>query len=284
MTTDDKQTPDPTTPALLSASRLAKARAAANAFDDAHAGSSEEQDAAYDAAQFVGPLLRHLAALTAPAVPDGGRLPDLEPQHTPPAERTEGEVWRGRVKVDDDWAHVAVVTADGSTSPVFYWHGQWRGVAKRFGNEVMAAWALAQLAAGRSEGEAERAQMASNLAGATRAAKVNGEELIKACDEIADRDAEIARLTAERDALAAELAEARDEAEKNRRAVVKVAQAGTIDTAAARRDGAREERARWQDICADLAANPEHERTAMIAVGRARLDETRRARGEGQGS
>jgi hypothetical protein len=266
MTTDDKQIPDPTTPALLSAARLDEIR----------------ERSRHGSLPHVAELLAHLAALTAPAVPDGGRLPDLEPQHTPPAERTEGEVWRGRVKVDDDWAHVAVVTADGSTSPVFYWHGQWRGVAKRFGNEVMAAWALAQLAAGRSEGEAERAQMASNLAGATRAAKVNGEELIKACDEIADRDAEIARLTAERDALAAELAAARTRIEQGIVGVAIMKEAHAEALAAARRDGAREEREAIRDkVDHDARFGADSARGPMLAIVDW-LDS--RARGEGQGS
>lgn len=88
-----------------------------------------------------------------------GELPALEPQHTPTEDRFDGEVWRGRVLVDDDWVHVGVEMANGFAQPLFFAYGKWRRTAHEFGYKVMAAWALAQRAAGRSEGEAERAAL-----------------------------------------------------------------------------------------------------------------------------
>lgn len=60
------------------------------------------------------------ASIVTPTPVDVEALPVLEPQHTPPTDRFDGEVWRGRVKVDDDWAHVAVGTVNGATAPMSF--------------------------------------------------------------------------------------------------------------------------------------------------------------------
>jgi hypothetical protein len=257
MTTDDK-TPDPT-PALLSAARLADARLILATYEDAPAGILAD-DAAHDCARMLGPVLRHLDALTPHAPVDGEALPALEPQHTPTADRFDGEVWRGRVKVDDDWAHVAVRAADGATAPMFYWHGKWRLVAEVFGYEVMAAWALAQRAAGRSEGEAERAALmarANEIPGLTAALDETRFELAVALGkepektrafveidrlhaDLFKRDATIARLTAELVAARAAHGEA---IERNESLEIHLANAREligVAKVAARLDGARE--------------------------------------------
>lgn len=120
-------------------------------------------------------------------------------------------------------------------------------------------------AAGRSEGEAERAEAAklalfvnaalSDECAALRAIaadpKAHAAEAV--AREKALHDLEVEGLAAEIARLTAELAEARVEAEENRRAVVKVAQAGTLDVRAARLDGALEER----EACALIAEEEE---------------------------
>jgi hypothetical protein len=124
-------------------------------------------------------------------------------------------------------------------------------------------------AAGRSEGEAERARL---IAQWEEERGLRCDDANKASDRSMAQCEEIARLTAE---LAAERARIDRIHGEHRAEIGRWIKAAD----AARAEGAREERERWQTICASLASEPEHERTAMIIVGRAEIDAAKRARG-----
>ena len=127
---------DDTKPAVLSAARLAL-----DAFEAAPTGSTIQDDAAYDAARALGPVLAHLDALTAGEVP-------------------------ASLYGDLNWA----AKSDGEARS----------------REMVAAAYVRGRAAGRSEGEAERAQMADDLALVTRRCEEFSRETTKARGELSE--------------------------------------------------------------------------------------------------
>ena len=191
---------DPT-PALLPPARLAEIRAQINL---SHPINDTGPNADARA------LLAHIDALQAPAVEDGGEaLPDAEPKHTPTNDRFDGEVWRGRLLVDDESIYVAVALVDGRTVPMFYAYGTWRDPAPGFGYKVLSAWARASdahgYARGVAAGEAERVRLADDHERVCRLVRTTERARDEAEDLAEDRAGQIARLTAERDALAKQL-------------------------------------------------------------------------------
>lgn len=234
---------------------------------------------------------RALAALTAPAPADGG-------------EALGRMAWRARADAAN-YKHISPAELDAIMNASFADQSHEEHARYiRIGTALDAH----GYARGVAAGEAERARLADDHEHVCRLVRTTERARDEAQELAEDRAGQIARLTAELaaahdralahgvavvasteramqakiDALEAELAEARDEAEKNRHAVVKVAQAGTIDTAVARRDGAQEERkACLGDIEHEMSAHPSvsRERLALAAA-----DKRIRARGEGRGS
>lgn len=253
--------PDPTTPALLSAARLDAAIVEAIVADlSDRRGLRHEWQAIDDdireeiKATWIGIVGRHLAALTPPAAPDGEALGRAV------ADVVEAHDYRPAH--DDPGIGPAVLT---------------RSMCERIGTALHAI----GYAAGRSEGEAERA-----------AERARFED--DAAIERDDADAEIARLTAELAEARATLASVRERHEEERADLqCEIAQGESMlasaaaDHEAARRDGAREERAAIVEQIRQWAAEgapgmPEDGDETLVDWIATEIEG--RPRGEGQGS
>lgn len=213
MTTTDDKTPDPT-PALLPPARLAEIRErydaveiagpweaggpvspAVASFDDSHyvfptgdelgpiceASSKARADFIAHAATDTPALLAHLDALTAPSPDDGGEALGREAFRAYPSTPKRLE-WAALSKAERDWAI-------------------------RIGTAIDAAGYARGLAAGRSEGEADR----HALEAAQALCNDRKAMIAHLVSEVDERDTEIARLTAE-------LAEAREGRDASRSA------------------------------------------------------------------
>ena len=166
--------PEPHKPAILSAARLAL-----DAFEAAPTASTIQDDAAYDAARALGPVLAHLDALTAGEVPDGEALGRM--------------AWRARATPGGwgRWTDAEVAACMDES-----WETQSAEERARYRRIGTALHAIGY-AAGRSEGEAERARLADDHEHVCRLVRTTERARDEAQELAEDRAGQIARLTAE---------------------------------------------------------------------------------------
>jgi len=297
MTTDDKQTPDPTTPALLSAARLgeiaAEHRRVAAWLSATCAPASLERPTAERAVTAIGDLLAHITEERAM------HLSELAEEHGRHAE-AHGAITAELAGAHDVIARLEVRHLDALTAPAPADGGEALG---RMLNEIRSRLIRRALDGypGRAGVEEEMAKIDVESAVALYQ-RGHAAACARAANILADRDAEIARLTAERDTLAVELTEARATAARAneneavaREMMTKCADREMATLAAwvrakeaaeddARREGAREERrlcmADAQEVEDEARGNSE----AGAVAGALRVKMAICARGEGQGS